>query len=235
MVVAMAEKKKGDKVVSFSHTFGRKNDGSTNHLVSYPRSSDIEGKTEYIIDISANGKTDIDTQSIDPFSVKTHGANNTSFSIPLKIIEGNGILPGHNVTISVYEIIEQIEDFPTDDASVIDRTTVTKDTTASDGCRSTLTSSKLCEYLGDATKVVKLRNISNGEETLLPTYSLGSQYRVTFPKEARKDIDSSPGDFIEIIKPPEDEEGDMCDSEKIDKMYEMISELYDAHTAAKND
>jgi uncharacterized protein (UPF0305 family) len=51
----------------------------------------------------------------------------------------------------------------------------------------------------------------------------------------REDIDAEPGDLIELIKPRDEDVDKSGDKEKIDEMYEMISELYEAYTAAKND
>jgi len=238
VVVAMADKKKGDKVVSFNHTFSRRSAERPSGKVQFPAQSDIENETEYVIEIKNVGGQGFDASAINPMIVKTHSGENNSFSVPKSVIDGHGILPGHSVRIVMYEYEQPDMDIRHfDESQVLDRANVVGDSSKADGCYSALNSAKLYEALPEDGLLVKFRNVSKKEEVVGKTARLSSQDRIRFPKRIRHALDAEPGDLIEVIEPGQHEEqdADLNDTEKIDAMCEMVSELYDAYTAAKND
>jgi len=243
VVVAMAEKKKpGKKVASIRHTFGR-NSGS-NHPIAQNISArdidDVERETEYFVDLTNSGRSGVDFSRIDPFIVTTH-TSKTAFTIPIDIIREYDILPGHNVTIKIYEVEEvktESAEF-VDDSNVIGRPKVMSDNTSADGCSSRLIDSRAYDYIGEDAISLTFRNLKNDKQTTASGITRNEHDNgFTFPINVRKEIDASPKDLIEIIDADHGKEYQSKEhrqSEKIDAMYEMISELYDAYTVAKND
>ncbi len=237
VVVAMAEKKKGDKVESIKHTFARSDSGGVVTNISYSVDCNIQPSTEYILDIVNNGRTHVDTSEIEPFRVTTHNESNNTFNIPKRLIDKHGIRPGHNVKINIYEPAmpaDFVQDF-TDDASVIGRTEVIGDSDNKDGCACRLQEKATYEYLSSGKKSITFRNVEKKKEKTSVTSQNKVANRFSFPISVREDIDAEPGDLIELIKPRDEDVDKSGDKEKIDEMYEMISELYEAYTAAKND
>jgi len=246
VVVAMAEKKKlGELVESFHHTFGRRDNNAcpTSQIIQLSTSDATEKGTEYFIDMKASGKSSVDYSDIDPFLITTHNSQ-FSFTVPMEILMQNDILPGHTAYINVHEVAKVTTtstDF-VDDSRVIGRTSVIANYKTSDGCRSSLRDEKIYEQIGEGELNLKFRNLANGKETNVVTSRRdGGKNEFTFPISARKALDAEPRDLIEVIDEGEsenvnaDSSQELAKEEKINEMYEMISELYDAYTAAKND
>jgi len=235
-VVAMAEIK-GEKVESIKHTFARNDSDGVVTNISYSVDRNIQPSTDYILDIVNNGITHVDTSEIEPFRITTHNTTNNTFNIPKRLIDKHGIRPGHNVKINIYEPAvpaDFVQDF-TDDASVIGRTEVIADSDNRDGCACRLQNKAAYEYLGSGEKRLKFRNVEKAKETTGAASQHKVANRFSFPISVRKDIDAEPGDLIELIKPKDESVEKLGHNEKTDEIYEMISELYEAHIAAKND
>ena len=236
----MTEKKVGEKVASIRHTFGRNSnsDHTTAQNVSVGSKDEIERGAEYFVDLANSGRTEVDFSVIDPFLVKIHSSQ-TSFSIPRKIIERNGILPGHSVLVNIHEVneVKNGDEIFVDSSKIVGRTEVVSDCTNSDGCHSSLENKTVYNHIGEGGAGVVFRNLRNGKEEFGFT-SQNSDGRFSFPISVRKQIEAEPGDLIEIVETNEENEQsfDVLESnEKIDEMYEMVSELYEAYTTAKND
>ena len=229
--------KTGERVESIKHTFARSHSGGVVTNISYSVDCNIEPNTEYILDIVNNGRTNVDTSEIEPFRVKTHNESNNTFVIPKPIIDKHGIRPGHNVKINIYEPTEPtdfVQDF-TDDASIIGRTEVIGDSDNRDGCACRLQEKNTYEYLSSGEKSLKFRNVEKKKEAIEVTSQNKVPNRFSFPISVREDINAEPGDLIELIKLSDEDVEELGDKEKIDELYEMVSELYEAYTAANND
>ena len=236
----MAETK-GEKVVSFNHTFSRRSDEGTSGKINFPTESEIDNETRYVIEMKDATGPGFDAEDISPITVKTHSEGNNSFAIPKSVIETHEILPGHTVNITVHEYEKPDEDIQTfSDAAVLGRATVATDRKNSDECYPALSSSELHEMIPDSVAMFKFRNVSKNKETVGESSRLSSNNGIKFPISVREDIDAEPGDLIEVINhdsvnDDNDTQLELTNGEKIDEMYEMVSELYDAYTAAKND
>jgi len=245
VVVAMAEiKQPGDKVGSVRHTFGRTDSNpeyATQQMVYLASIDGVEKDTEYFVEFKSAGRSNIDYSDQEPFLIKTHSSQ-CAFNVPRRILNENDILPGHCAFINLYEV-DKVKDEQTDfidDSSIIGRTTVVSNKSNSDNCRSSLRDKKIYKYIGDGEMNLKLRNVKNGKETYVLTSQNGSgRYEFSFPISKREALDAEPGDLIEVIDVDAENDNDSSPGlprdEKIDAMYEMVSELYDAYTAAKND
>jgi hypothetical protein len=237
VVVAMAVKR-GKKVVSFNHTFSRRSAEKPSGKVQFPPQSDIENETEYVIELKNVTGQGFDASGIDPMIVKTHTEGNNSFSVPKSVVDEHGILPGHTVRIAVHEYVQPDMDIRHfDESQILGRANVVSDNTKADGCYPGLHSAKLYEALPEDEALVRFRNVSKKEEAVGETARLSSQDRIRFPKRIRHALDAEPGDLIEVIKSNHHEEHDLDlnDTEKIDEMYAMVSELYNAHLKFRND
>lgn len=228
--------KTGERVESIKHTFGRNDSGEVVTNVSYSVDCNIEPHTEYVIDIVDNGRTHVDTSKIEPFRVTTHGETNNTFNIPKRIIDKHGIRPGHNVKMNIFETIGVEDDEAASNGYIIGRTTAVKGS-AQDGCSSSLSNKSASDYINKSGTVVKFRNLETGKEALGESHSDLAHNKIHFPGRVREKIDTSPQDLIEIIAIDEESKPDEEQSpgEKIDELYEMVSELYEAYTAANND
>lgn len=240
VVIAMAEKKKGEAIGSFRHTFAR-NEGSDHPVqqtVYVNTIGGVEKDTEYFVELKNPGKSAVDFSEIEPFIVKTHNGQ-TSFSIPLEIIKEHGILTGHCAIIKIYEVNEvESPTIECTDSSLIGRAEVSSDASMTDGCHSALRNKHISSYIGDDEVYLKFRNLKNGKDASAYISQNAREYEFSFPISVRKAIDAEPGDLIEVIS-KRDQRRECTENidrdEKIDEMYEMVSELYDAYTAAKND
>lgn len=230
------EEKIGERVESIKHTFGRNESGEVVTNVSYSVDCNIEPHTEYVIDIVDNGRTHVDTSKIEPFKVRTHNESNNTFNIPKRIIDKYGIRPGHNVKINIYEPVSVEDEQTTSNNYVIGRATANK-RSGGNGCASTLNNKSASDHIDKNGTVVRFRNLENGKEAIGESHSDLAQNKISFPANVSEKIDASPQDLIEIIAIDEESKADeeQLPEEKIDELYEMVSELYEAYTAANND
>jgi len=246
--VGDAMSQKESCVCTIQHTFGRA-ESQKGNISQYVGAAncDIESGEEYQFEIVGRGKIDLDNEPL-AFTGRGHNSSN-SFTIPYQIIEEGNIKPGHSVSIGVHEIEEEQEEEPTDenDGRYLDITSVSRDSSASDGMDSRVYSKTAARYLRNhANDKLEYTNVTTGDSVVREAKAdYADNVRVSFPIDVRQAINITPSDDVKLAIPEEVKKSDRGRDdptesisevkEQIEEMHDMISELYDAYTEVKND
>lgn len=180
-------------------------------------------------------------EQIGSFVAKVH-SNSGAFTIPTDFIKENGIKPGQTLKFEAENYTEKNSKNKSEnmmfEGEVLDRVTPNSDSSKSDELSSSLNSRKAHRYVRQNSNVVKVRNVSTGDEVVMETMAYDEENstnsRISFPKKYREEIGASPGDLIEIIAVDDhDTKDNEALREQIDEIHEMVQELYDAYKEAK--
>ena len=249
VVVAMSVKEVGEKVASFTHTFGRTESkvNDVTQTISVASVDGIEENTEYFLKLNPRGKGEIDETQLSTELIKTHNTKK-AFCVPTNLIRDAGILPGHTVTIYLFEAVsnkpqldhveektEVEHDASSDGWIMMDRCPVRHSNRNIDGY---LESKRVYNHLkenGGRTWLMFV-NEKNDNRYITDSEVYDSDHnRFSFGKSVQETIKAEPRDTIQVYGITSTETRWALENEKIDEMYEMVSELYEAYTAAKND
>jgi len=157
-----------------------------------------------------------------------------AITLPKRKIEQGKLRPGESVKFEIYEV----QDFElVESDSVIGRANAQKNGAGKVSCR--LNSKDVYKYIeseGGNAKI-ECENLRTQKTTTYRSKSHSNKengnYRFSFPKEVRNELDAQPDDLIEIRSI--DDEKELEQDEKIDEIYSMVSEMYDAYLESKND
>jgi len=246
VVVVDAMSQKENHVCTIQHTFGRA-ESQKGNISQYVGAAncDIESGEKYRFEIVGRGKIDLDNEPL-VFTGRGHNSSN-SFTIPYQIIDEGNIKPGHSVSIGVHEIEEEQEEkTDTDGGRYLDITSVSRDSSASDGMDSRVYSKTAARYLRNhANDKLEYTNVTTGESVVRKAKAdYADNVRVSFPIDVRQAINITPTDDLKLAIPEEATDAGAVDEptesisnlkEQIEEMHDMVSELYDAYTEVKND
>jgi len=236
VVVVVAMFQKGERVGTIQTTLGRapSKEHNVSQRIGLANMDDVENGETYIISVSGYGPLEIDEFELE---VTIHESQK-AFSMPAKEIKDNGLRPGHCISIQIFEKVEQ--PVISDNAAIIDRVNVNKDSHRMGNIDNKLYSKKVCSYIGnDESSEVKFRNTKNGKEEMGEVKQYPKPTEFSFPSVVRRGINPSPGDLIEIIAPKnqenhtEDEDKDV--EELIREMHGMMMEMYNDCMESQDD
>ena len=230
----MAQKgmKIGEKTVTLKRHEGSYNDNNVNVQIPVSDVEDIVEGQHVIVKMKR-----VKNRSVEWSERFTREIHNTGkkFSIPQDIIRDRDIKPGTTFEFAFYKQSEYNEKI-SDDANLIDRVEVVADPSSSDGCDQRLYSKEITQYLEESDDLwLKFRNASEMKETTGESHCSYDTGRnpISFPYDVRNAINAKPGDLIEVIATEKDEK--FSHEEKIDEIYSMVNEMYDAYLESKND
>jgi len=242
-------KTKGDKVARKKNYPIRYTDNTDHNVVSTVAITDVDlvAREDYIVEMhSLHGKNG--KKKVAEFET-TVSQSGEVISIPKSVITSTDeIVPGRTVNFTFYEISkeqeEDKEDLKEKHSGLIGVGKALADCNNTDGCDSRLKSKTVARYINqNDVGRVKFKNRRNGHSVVDFTHadyaSNGSRFK--FPYKTRREIGVEPGDMVEIY--PAEENGpdveadtsEQIDAEKINELYEMVSELHTAYLEAKND
>jgi hypothetical protein len=227
---------KGKKLAEFQHVLRRKensyNENKVNPQVRIP-DVDIPAQQQLVVDVKKDGQEVNGT-----FEAKRYTAE-PGFTIPVESIRELDLHPGESLTFALHEknVERKTDNIEiSDDSRIIDRVSARADPNKSDGMDSRMSSRKVVSYLEQhgGSAQLKFRNVRTKKETTAQTHCQykDGKFEFHFPIKAREAIDASSDDLIEIINP---EATNQIEDNKLNEMYDMISEMYDAYLSAKHD
>jgi hypothetical protein len=157
-----------------------------------------------------------------------------AITLPKRKIEKGKLRPGESVKFEIYEVQEF--DLVESD-SVIGRANAQKSGGGDVSCR--LNSKDVYNYIesrGGNAKI-ECENLRTQKITTYRSKSHSNKengnYRFSFPKAVRNELDTQPDDLIEIRSI--DKEKKLDNDEKIEEIHSMVCEMYDAYLESKND
>jgi len=192
---------------------------------------DVENKEPVIVEVFRRGEK---------LGSYQNNIYKSGLGVTLKksIIDDNDIEPGELLEIILYRTNR--DEF--ENGNVIDVVSPIRDPHMADDLDARLYSDKVAEHLGDEELLLKFHNTTNGKSAIGTSNSqYDSENTFYFPADVRKEIEAKRNDRIQIIIPEEEEKESVGEieaksrEERIDEIYEMVKELHDAYTKAKND
>jgi len=226
VVVVVAMSQKGKKIGAVKQTLGIAEDKPKRVSPNIaPTNLDVEHGKSYLIELGIDrGQKGI--EHVTEFTARTSNGKGR-IHIPKSVVEGHDIIePGRTIQATVFEVNKSDQDF-VDNSKVLDRATVVEDTSISDDCDARIKAHTAYEYLDDKEKLLKFRNVDKNQEVTAMSNQNVPDGDISFTIGARKAINASPGDLIEVIKT--ETESDKDSQELIEEMHEMITEMYNAY------
>jgi hypothetical protein len=190
-------------------------------------SINLQHGTTYIFEIEIhqgkNGK-----ETLTKFATQPHEEGN-SISIPLKVVKNHEELqPGRTIRLTAYKQNNVKNEIEQTGSSTTVLSVVKSDSSEkgknSDGIKSGLPLGSQKKLLPDSEFFAQFRNLRNDEVDTELTEVWESKDWLSFPKPVRENLDVEIGDEIEIVVIDESD-----NQQRIEEIYEMVSELYEAY------
>lgn len=240
VVVVYAMVDKGNEVVSEPVVLKRKKNAYNSNQVEpqiyTSELADLKGQ-EVIVEVSKRQNSTYET--VAEFSGTVYNKE-AGITLKTEVVEENDLLPGEQIKVTVFERAVQMK--LEDDGSVMGRAKAFSSKANADGVDSRLYCEAVHKRLDRGGQLLKYRNARTGKEATGRAVAHKEKNSISFRQDVRQSIDAQPGDLIEIVENP----GNTSDSnnrseavavpaEKIDEMYEMLSQLHEAYTQRQND
>lgn len=163
-------------------------------------------------------------------------STNKGITLPRKIIKENDIKPGQVITARVHEASEGngSEQSIVEGGEFSDLATIVKDSYRTDGIDSSIASEPAWKYLKRGGELLEFTNPDTGDSYVAKANAHKNKYNITFPYEARREIDAEPGGVVEISPGDEDPNltdgghepiGDMEPLEILKEVHRMVREI----------
>lgn len=238
VVVVDAMSQKGEKIGTVQTTLGRapSREHKVSQRISLVELDEVEKGEDYILEVKGHGRTEIQPFKVDG---KVHNTQK-SVTIPADEVEEYGLKPGHALNVGVYEKVEETRPFQeqlveTDRQWVyISTVSVVADAEQSDGCDSRVVDEALHNSL-DGKEIAKFHNTTTKKEVATGKIKPLSGNDVSFPKKLRKRLNVEPGHKLNVYLQRSEGKEPSENSEMIEEIYKMVSEMHTAYLETKND